>query len=63
MNALISPARFVPASTQADYDAWLTKEVQDALVDPRPLVSHEDVLKRSSLRRVELLKRLELQAA
>jgi hypothetical protein len=63
MNAPIKPIHFAPAGSQADYDAWLAKEVQEALDDPRPLVPHTEVLRRSAIRRIELLKRAELLAA
>jgi hypothetical protein len=38
MNAPTKPIHFAPAGSQADYDAWLAKEVQEALDDPRPTV-------------------------
>jgi hypothetical protein len=44
-----------PADNQADYDVWLLKEVQEALDDPRPPITHAEVLRRSAIRRQELL--------
>ena len=55
MNAVLNEARFVAANSQADYDAWLIKEVQEAIDDPRPPITHAEVLRRSAIRREELL--------
>jgi hypothetical protein len=44
-----------PADNQADSDVWLLKEVQEALDDPRPPITHAEVLRRSAIRRQELL--------
>lgn len=44
------------AAQQADYDAWLAKEVQEAIDDPRPRISHAEVLRRSAQRRENLMK-------
>jgi hypothetical protein len=63
MNAPTKSIHFARTRSQADYDAWLAKEVQEALDDPRPLVAHSEVLRRSAIRRVELLKRAKLKAA
>jgi hypothetical protein len=40
MNEVLNETRFVAADSQADYDAWLIKEVQESIDDPRPSVSH-----------------------
>jgi hypothetical protein len=55
MNAVLNETRFVAADSQADYDAWLAREVQEALDDPRPTITHTEVLRRSAIRREELL--------
>jgi hypothetical protein len=55
MNAPTNPAHLV-RSAQATYDAWLIQEVQTARDDPRPRITHAEVLRRSALRREELIK-------
>lgn len=55
MNAVLNETRFVAADSQADYDAWLAREVQAAIDDPRPPITHAEVLRRSAIRREELL--------
>lgn len=40
MNAILTDAQLSPAARQADYDAWLAREVQEAIDDPRPSVPH-----------------------
>jgi DNA-damage-inducible protein J len=48
---------FTPVHDAA-YDAWFRAKVQEALDDPRPLIPHEEVMKRSLERRAELLAKL-----
>jgi hypothetical protein len=40
MNAILTTAQLSPTDAHADYVAWLTKEVQEAIDDPRPSVPH-----------------------
>jgi DNA-damage-inducible protein J len=42
-----------------EYDAWVCTKVQEALDDPRPPVSHEEMKRRWALRRTELLAQAE----
>jgi len=48
---------FTPVHDAA-YDAWFRAKVQEALDDPRPMIPHAEVMKRSSERRAELLAKL-----
>lgn len=41
------------------YDAWFRKKVQEALDDPRPMIPHEEVVRRMEARRAELARRIE----
>jgi DNA-damage-inducible protein J len=45
---------FTPVNDAA-YDAWFRAKVQEALDDPRPLISTEEVDRRAELRRTRLL--------
>ncbi len=45
---------FTPANSEA-YDAWFRAKVQEALDDPRPPLSMEDVDRRAALRQSRLL--------
>ena len=47
---------FTPANSEA-YDAWFRAKVQEALDDPRPMISHDEVTKRMAERRARLLAR------
>ena len=62
MNAPTNPAHLIH-SAQATYNAWLIKEVQEARNDTRPRISHAEVLRRSALRREELIKKHALTEA
>lgn len=42
----------------AAYDAWFRAKVQEALDDPRPPLSNEDVKAHFARRRAEILKRI-----
>ena len=44
MNAPLTPAYLSPTDAHADYVAWLTKEVQEAIDDPRPSLPHSVVV-------------------
>ncbi len=37
------------------YDAWFRAKVQEVLDDPRPMISHEKVMKRAAVRRARLV--------
>jgi DNA-damage-inducible protein J len=39
----------------AEYDAWVCAKVQEAMDDPRPLISHEEARRRMMVLRAELL--------
>jgi len=43
-----------PADNAA-YNAWFRTKVQEALDDPRPMISHEEVKRRMAARRKKLL--------
>jgi DNA-damage-inducible protein J len=45
----------------SDYDEWVRVRVQQALDDPRPGIPHEEVVRRSALRRAKLLAEAEAQ--
>jgi hypothetical protein len=62
MNAPFTATTLMP-SAQADYDAWLVQQVQEARDDTRPRISHEEVLRRSAIRREALLAQRELAEA
>lgn len=47
------------AHEAASYEEWLTNEVLEAIDDPRPSLSHEEVVAEWEIERAELLKRLE----
>jgi hypothetical protein len=40
MNAPLTPAYLSPTDAHADYVTWLRREVQDAIDDPEPSVTH-----------------------
>ena len=45
---------FTPVQDAA-YDAWFRAKVQEALDDPRPMISHDEVKKRAAVRRARLV--------
>ncbi len=44
MNAPLKQAYLSPTDAHADYVAWLSKEVQQAIDDPRPSLPHSAVV-------------------
>ncbi len=48
---------FTPVNDAA-YDAWFRAKVQEALDDPRPMISHEEVNRRMAKRRAAALARV-----
>lgn len=44
---------FAVTPTPEEYDAWFRKKVQEALDDPRPMIPHEEVVRRMEARRVK----------
>jgi DNA-damage-inducible protein J len=46
---------FTPVVNDAAYDAWFRAKVQEALDDPRPMISMEEVDRRAEARRTRLL--------
>jgi len=49
---------FTPVN-DAQYDAWFRAKVQEALDDPRPMISDEEVTKRAAVRRARLVGKLQ----
>jgi DNA-damage-inducible protein J len=45
---------FTPVN-DAQYDAWFRAKVQEALDDPRPMISMEEVDRRAAVRRARLV--------
>ena len=45
---------FTPVN-DGQYDAWFRAKVQEALDDPRPMISHDEVKKRAAVRRARLV--------
>jgi hypothetical protein len=44
MNAPLKHLYLSPTDAHADYVAWLTKEVQEAIDDPRPSLPHSVIV-------------------
>jgi hypothetical protein len=44
MNAPLKHPYLSPTDAHADYVAWLTKEVQEAIDDPRPSLPHSAIV-------------------